>query len=127
VPLDLIETRTFGARIAIETQVLTQSIRHGDLDDGVGVHHRLSQLPTLDDDESMNPQWLETHRRFHEAILGACPNPRLREVAQRLRDISEVYRCWSVLNTEHIQLRDIEHSRLATRSVMRDVAAQLMC
>lgn len=113
------------ARIAIETEVLTQSIRHGDLDweaDVVGAHHRLTQLPTLDDDGALNPQWLEVHRRFHQAILEACPNPRLREVAQRLRDISEVYRCWSVRNTEHIQSRDVEHNELASASVERDIA-----
>ncbi|MEV4548320.1 GntR family transcriptional regulator [Nonomuraea wenchangensis] len=112
------------ARAAIETQVLAQSIRDGDLDwesSVVAAHHRLSQLSTIRDDGEINTDWLHAHRRFHQVLLEGCPNLRLREVAERLRDISEVYRCWSVRNTEQLQQRDAEHARLAALALERDV------
>lgn len=112
------------ARVALETQVLGQSIRDGDLDwesSVVAAHHRLSQLSTFDTSGEISPLWLEAHRRFHQVLLEGCPNRRLREVAERLRDVSEVYRCWSVLNTEQIQLRDAEHARIASLAVKRDI------
>ncbi|KAA9158086.1 FCD domain-containing protein [Amycolatopsis acidicola] len=112
------------ARIALETQVLAQSIRDGDLDwetSVVAAHHRLAQLSTLDDAGGMNPDWSDAHRRFHQVLLEGCPNRRLREVAGRLRDLSEVYHCWSVLNTDDLRSRDEEHARIASLSVGRDI------
>ena len=112
------------ARVALETQVLGQSIRDGDLDwesSVVATHHRLAQLSTLSAEGEINPDWIETHRRFHQVLLEGCPSPRLREVAERLRDVSEIYRCWSVRNTEHLKERDAEHARIASLAVQRDI------
>ncbi|WP_197023344.1 GntR family transcriptional regulator [Arthrobacter sp. MA-N2] len=112
------------ARVAIETQVLRQSIRCGDLDWEsalVSIHHRLTQVPTLDDRGKLNPEWLAVHRRFHEALLDGCPNPQLRAVAQRLRDAAEVYHCWMISGIAHPQDRDVEHERLASLAVSRDI------
>ena len=112
------------ARVAIETQVLAQSITYGDLKweaDLVGIHHLLTQLPTFDADDEINPEWLTTHRDFHRVLLAGCPNVRLREVAERLRDISEVYRCWSVRSTQQIEHRDAEHARLVQLAAARDL------
>ncbi|ROO86164.1 DNA-binding GntR family transcriptional regulator [Actinocorallia herbida] len=112
------------ARVAIETQVLGQSIREGDLDwesSVVAAHHRLTQLATLDVEGEINHEWLDAHRRFHQVLLEGCPSLRLREVAERLRDVSEVYRCWSVRNTEHLKRRDEEHARLTDLAVKRDI------
>ncbi|MBQ0825112.1 GntR family transcriptional regulator [Streptomyces tagetis] len=112
------------ARVAIETQVLAQSIRAADLDweaSVVAAHYRLTQLSTLHADGAMNADWMEAHRRFHRVLLDGCPNARLREVADRLRDVSEVYRCWSVRSTEQLRMRDAEHAEIARLSVERDV------
>ena len=112
------------ARVAIETLVFGQSIRCGDLDweaDVVAAHHRLSQHPTHDGSGALNPDWLVMHRRFHRVLLEGCPNPKLREVAERLRDVSEVYRCWSIHGTARPGDRDAEHQRLAETAVARDV------
>jgi DNA-binding GntR family transcriptional regulator len=113
------------ARVVIETMVFDRSIQHGDLDwesRVVAVHHRLSQLPALAEDGNINITWLDTHRQFHAVLLEGCPSRRLQEVAQSLRDLSEVYRCWSVRSTEHLHLRDFEHERIATLAVQRDAA-----
>mgnify|MGYP001098921104 CR=1 FL=1 len=113
------------ARAVIESLIFEQSIVSGDLDweaEVVAVHHRLSQLPTIGEDGELDHDWLSTHRRFHQVLLAGCENARLREVAERLRDASEVYRCWSVRSTDELALRDEEHRRLATLAVKRDVA-----
>lgn len=112
------------ARVVLETLVLEQSMRCGDLDwesAVVAVKHRLMQTPTFGSDGRFNLDWLEAHRRFHEVLLEGCPSSRLRELAQRLRDVTEVYRCWAFRRTEELPARDVEHERLAKLAVARDV------
>lgn len=112
------------ARVAIETQVLRQSIQTGDLEweaQVVSAHHRLSQLPNILHSEELSPEWLEAHRRFHAVLLEGCPNPRLRDLATHLRDLNEVYHCWSVRESATLSERDAEHRHLAEAAVSRDV------
>lgn len=111
------------ARVAMETQVLRQSIRCGDLDweaEVVAVHHRLSQIPNYVGLHELNEQWLSTHRRFHRVLLEGCPNPALRDVAERLRTVAEVYHCWSIRETTRLAERDDEHRRIAEAAVAHD-------
>lgn len=83
-----------AARIALEGQVLRQSVESGDTGwegEVVAAHHRLSRTP-MHDGERLNPAWVDEHLAFHRALLAGCPNPVLRDVAERLRTVAEVYR-----------------------------------
>jgi len=84
-----------AARVALEGQVLRQSIESGDTGwegEVVAAHHRLSRTPVHDGDR-LNPAWVDEHLGFHRTLLTGCPNPVLRDVAERLRTVAEVYRC----------------------------------
>lgn len=87
------------ARVLIETTVLRQSTEHGDLaweSRALGAHHTLTNTPVHDaDGSSVSEDWLHAHANFHSSLLSGSPNLRLRDLADSLRDITEVYRCWS--------------------------------
>jgi DNA-binding GntR family transcriptional regulator len=87
------------ARVLIETTVLRQSIQEGDIaweSRALAAHHTLAGTPVVAADRSgMNEQWLEAHARFHSELLAGAANLRLRNIADSLRDITEVYRCWA--------------------------------
>ena len=69
----------------------------------------------------VSEDWLSAHSRFHGILLQACPNTRLVRIAESLRDISEVYRCWSVQNaTSAARDVDAEHGRIAAAAVEWD-------
>jgi DNA-binding GntR family transcriptional regulator len=70
----------------------------------------------------VNEEWAVAHTAFHQTLLEACPNRRLRDFAASLRDASEVYRRWS----RHLRsesTRDIpgEHLALLNAALDRDV------
>ncbi len=79
---------------------------------------RLSRTASLDTFGRVSEAWLAAHSGFHGALLQACPNTRLVHIAESLRDVSEVYRCWSVRSHESAA-RDVEaeHDRIATAAV----------
>lgn len=87
------------ARVLIETTVLRQSIQDGDIaweSRALAAHHTLVNTPTVAADRSgVSEDWLEAHARFHSELLAGAANLRLRNLADSLRDITEVYRCWS--------------------------------
>ena len=86
------------ARVLIETTVLRQSIHDGDLawqSRVLAAHHTLANTAVLADDSTPNGDWLEAHARFHSELLAGAANLRLRNIADSLRDITEVYRSWS--------------------------------
>ena len=87
------------ARVLIETTVLRQSIQDGDIaweSRALAAHHTLVNTAVLTADGSaVNEDWLEAHARFHSELLAGAANLRLRSLADSLRDITEVYRCWS--------------------------------
>lgn len=117
--LELTDTRVF-----VETEALRRSIAHGDVEWESAVlaaRHRLSRTASLDTDGRVSEAWLAAHSGFHGALLQACPNTRLVHIAESLRDVSEVYRCWSVRSPESAA-RDVdaEHDRIATAAVDRD-------
>lgn len=111
------------ARIEIETLVLRRAIKTG----GVGwesqllaVHHRLDRTPQQDSSDSkrFSEAWAAAHAAFHDALLAACPNVRLRSIAGSLRDSAELYRRWS-LPIGHDDDRDVagEHKALLTAAL----------
>lgn len=111
-----------AARIAFEGQILRQSIEVGDADwegEVVAADHRLFKTPMYDGDR-VNLAWLTEHSRFHRALLAACPNPMLRDLAERLRDITQVYRCWSITAAgEFSKVTANDHRELAQHVVAR--------
>jgi DNA-binding GntR family transcriptional regulator len=118
------------ARVLIETTVLRQSVENGDLaweSRALGAHHCLVNTAMHDaDGYTVNEAWLKAHADFHSALLSGAPNLRLRNLADSLRDITEVYRCWSgrfarghgrdepALAAEHKALLDATLARDAT-------------
>lgn len=88
------------ARCALEGLVLRMSIEQGDIaweSEVVAAHHALDRttMETEGDPVLMSEEWTQAHSRFHRALLAACPNLRLRTMAQSLRDAAELYRRWS--------------------------------
>jgi DNA-binding GntR family transcriptional regulator len=106
------------ARIEIETLVLSLAIKA----DGVAwesqvlaAHHRLERTPQQDPSHAkrFSEEWAAAHAAFHDSLLAACPNVRLRSIAGSLRDSAELYRRWS-LPIGHDDDRDVagEHKAL---------------
>jgi DNA-binding GntR family transcriptional regulator len=106
------------ARIEIETLVLRRAIKAGGVaweSQLLAVHHRLDRTPQRDpsDSKRFSEEWAAAHAAFHDALLAACPNVRLRAIARSLRDSAELYRRWS-LPIGHDEDRDVagEHKAL---------------
>jgi DNA-binding GntR family transcriptional regulator len=114
-------------RIVVETLALRLSVEHGDLaweSDILAAHHTLSRLPMLTADNDVDESWLEAHAAFHSTLLQGCPNLRLRNMAELLRDSAEIYRCWSA-KTGQDRDRDVagEHRRIMETALARETAA----
>lgn len=107
------------------------SVEHGDIaweSEIVAAHHALDRTPmeSRDDPALLSEEWTQAHSRFHAALLAACPNRRLRDMALSLRDSAEMYRRWSHpigagrhrdVAAEHRQLVDAALSGNATEAV----------
>ena len=113
------------ARILIETLVLRQSIEVGELtweSAVLAAHHTLARTPLRTENGEGNTGWLEAHARYHETLLAASPNQRLRTIANSLRDTGELYRVWAHSGAAGKQ-RDVarEHQRILEATLARDV------
>jgi DNA-binding GntR family transcriptional regulator len=122
------------ARCEIEGLALRYAIADGDLgweSQIVAALYELERTPvgTDLDEHSLSEDWTGAHRRFHEALIAACPNSRLRSVASSLRDAAELYRHWSK-RAEGPSSRDTdaEHRGLVDAVLARDadLATQLL-
>jgi DNA-binding GntR family transcriptional regulator len=114
------------ARCELEGLVLRMSIEHGDIaweSDVVAAHHALDRTPMETDGDPivMSEEWTLAHSRFHQALLSACPNQRLRNMALSLRDAAELYRRWS-RPIGHDEDRDVqgEHRALVGAALRGD-------
>lgn len=116
------------ARVAIETLVLRLSMEHGDVaweSRALAAHHMLSRTPI--EGEAGDPiaeSWRVAHAEYHAALVDACPNPRLRSIANSLRDAGELYRCWSKGLRDGVwDERDVaaEHRRILEAALAHDV------
>lgn len=114
------------ARVELEGLVLRMSIEHGDIaweSEVVAAHHALDRTSMESDGDPvvMSEEWTQAHSRFHEALLSACPNQRLRGMALSLRDAAELYRRWS-RPIGHDDTRDVqgEHRALAAAALRGD-------
>ena len=117
-----------AARTAIETLVLGQAVEHG----GVGwesevlaAHHRLERTPqrAADDPDRLSDAWTAAHATYHHTLLAGCPNPRLRAIADSLRDAAELYRQWSVPLTRTDRDIDGEHRAVLDAVLAHDADA----
>ncbi len=114
------------ARCELEGLVLRISIEHGDIaweSEVVAAHHSLDRtaMETEGDPILMTEEWTQAHSRFHSALLAACPNQRLRNMALSLRDAAELYRRWSrpIGHDEHRDVRG-EHRALVEAALRGD-------
>jgi DNA-binding GntR family transcriptional regulator len=114
------------ARCEIEGLALRYAIAHGDLgweSEIVAALYALERTPadTDNDEQPLSDDWTGAHRRFHQALIAACPNNRLRGVASSLRDAAELYRHWSK-QADDASERDTgaEHSGIVDAVLARD-------
>lgn len=115
------------ARCEIEGMALRYAITHGDLaweSAIVASLHTLERTP-VDGAEGdlISDDWTAAHTQFHEALIAACPNTRIRNMASTLRASAEVYRHWSKIGDERGGYpRDItaEHHELVEAVLGRD-------
>ncbi|WP_327145556.1 GntR family transcriptional regulator [Nocardia sp. NBC_01327] len=106
-------------RVLIEGEALRDAVEHTDVDYEsrvVAAHHRLTRTPLLTPEPpiAISEEWAGAHAVFHDALISACSSPRLRELAARLRDQSELYRRWSGPFSTDAEPRDVarEHREL---------------
>lgn len=124
------------ARCEIEGLALRYAIANGDLawESGiVAAFHTLQHTPIHDeaiDDLTaaattavLSEDWTAAHSNFHEALIAACPNQRIRTTANTLRAAAEVYRHWSTIGDDtddNPRDTDAEHQHIVTAVLARD-------
>jgi DNA-binding GntR family transcriptional regulator len=117
------------ARLQLESLVVQRSLENGDLQWEsalVAAHHVLQATSRVDasDASRLSDRWTRAHAQFHSALLSACPNQRLRSIAEALRSEAELYRQWSVtLVPSAARDIDAEHKALLTAALSRDTGA----
>ncbi len=134
VNLDMDDVRDLCAlRILIEGAALRAAVEHADVEYEARVlaaHHRLSRTPMRahDDRQQVTEQWASTHAQFHAALISAAPSPRLRELAESLRETAELYRRWSGMASQRDGCRDVaaEHQALADAVLQGDVGRAVL-
>jgi DNA-binding GntR family transcriptional regulator len=130
VDLDLDDMRDlYRLRVLIEGEALRDAIEHGDVEYEARVvasHHRLERTPHLLEDGSgqITEEWAAAHGEFHHQLLSASTSPRLRDLADRLRDTSELYRRWSGTLTTALPPRDIPDEHRALMQAVLDHDAE---
>jgi GntR family carbon starvation induced transcriptional regulator len=115
--------------VAFEKRALSQSIRAGD--DGwetaiVASFHSLSIIEDLAWTERMrrHADWVERHRRFHEALVAACSDRWLLRLRSLMFYQLERYRFMSKMNREKSPARKAtEHRAIMEATVARDAKA----
>ncbi len=113
------------ARCEIEGLALRFAVQHGDLaweSEIVAALYSLEHTPLDPTEPFLLEDWIAAHQRFHEALIAACPNHRLRTIASTLRDAAELYRHWSRQAEGSTSARDVddEHRRIVDAVLARD-------
>lgn len=112
-------------RIDIEKKALAQAIEHGNDAWEAEIVTALHMLAKLEPDVAHNRSdnrelWEERHRRFHDALVSACPSPWLLRFRQVLFVQSQRYRTLSMLQSQKPG-RVGDHRALMELTVARDV------
>jgi DNA-binding GntR family transcriptional regulator len=113
-------------RIDIEKKALTKSIERGDDAWEAEIVTALHMLAKLEPDVAQNRAdnrdlWEERHRRFHDALVSACPSPWLLRFRQVLFVQSQRYRTLSMLQSQKPG-RVGDHRTLMELTLARDIA-----
>lgn len=124
-------TQLTDARVELDTLITRRAIERGDIAweaDVVAKHHAMARIGASGASADIPVAWLDAHEDFHVSILTGCANSYLVESAVRLRDISQVYRCWSAPAADRAR-RDVdrEHREIMEAVISRDadLAARL--
>jgi DNA-binding GntR family transcriptional regulator len=114
-------------RIEIETIAIRDAIANGDTDweaQIVAEFHRLSQLRSrvTTDTRRINPAYTQQHRRFHDALIAACPSDWIKRFHTTLDHNAERYRELIVSYYSANHVRDIleEHRAMMDAVLARD-------
>ncbi|MCX4098441.1 GntR family transcriptional regulator [Nocardia sp. alder85J] len=114
-------------RVLIEGEALRDAVLHADVDYEsrlVAAHHRLARTPLTAEGTpaTITEDWASAHAVFHDTLISACISSRLREMAARLRDQSELYRRWSGPFDTAAEPRDVarEHRELMEAALDHD-------
>ena len=116
------------ARRLVECEAFGQAIEFGSLaweSRVMAAYHHLERTEHIVSADSRTDEaWVESHRKFHEALLEGCPNARLIAVAMQLRDAAELYRSFSVqeMTPADRETRDREHLALRNAAITRNAA-----
>jgi len=136
VGLDIDDVRDLSrVRILIEGAALKDAVLNADVEYEAGIvasHHRMARnAPAVEDGtERVTDEWARAHAAFHRALISACPSPRLRDLADSMRETAELYRRWSGSFPTQQAPRDVsaEHRGLMDAALDRDadLAARLL-
>jgi DNA-binding GntR family transcriptional regulator len=91
-------------RVDIERKSLTQSIQNGDDAWESSIVAAFHMLVKMETDITQTPLrnrevWEERHRRFHDALVSACPSPWLMRFRRILWDQTQRYRSLSLMQS----------------------------
>lgn len=115
--------------VALEKRALSQSIQAGDDEWETGIvasFHSLSIIEDLSWTERMrrHGDWVERHRRFHEALVAACSDRWLLRLRSLMFYQLERYRFLSKMNREKsLARKGTEHRAIMAASVAREAKA----
>jgi len=116
-----------NTRMQIEPMAMRDSVAHGGVaweGQVVAAHHQLERTEVYIDADRVNPEWLDAHRAYHQALVAGGCSPRLRSIANALRDNAELYRMWSRTWAHDVD-RDLaaEHRAIMTAAISADADA----
>lgn len=119
----------------MESEALRQSIALGDgaWEERVLIaHFRLGTLErdtqASDGSRRPNPEWEAAHKRFHMALLSACPSRILLENCERLHELNNRYRFFARTVQSPARSVEAEHKKLCDLALARSAegAAQAL-
>lgn len=115
---NIIEARKINEGTALKLAISNKDIAWES--EIIALHHKLEKTPRyIDTPHSiLNDEWNELHHDFHLALIKGCKNDVLIEICERLWDISEVYRQWSIQQDSTRPLL-LEHRQLL-ESILND-------
>ena len=117
---ELSRTRCWVNEIAIR-----EAIAHGDQaweEEIVLAFHRLWRTPPVLEGEHLNREWELLHRRFHSALIAACPSKWLRNFHETLFDYADRHRHLHVRRVRSDEDTTREHREIMEAVVQRDEA-----
>ncbi len=114
-------------RVDLECKALTAAVQEGDDEWEAGILAAFHLLQKLDGEMQRDPaavrqKWVERHKRFHNALVSACPSPWLLRFRQTLFDQARRYRALSLKHSSTPGRMD-QHRQLMEAVVRRDPVA----